>query len=855
MKTKKSRKLERWKDLIKTALCLSILLPAVFLMESYAAEVPSFFTVESIMHEGIEDRNFAEAIYESIGKEIIRNNYLIDASWNTKDILLNYGKETPTKERAIINAQTRGISSISGIKLLKNCHAIRLSGNNIHDLSPLKRDMSNEEDKLYFNNTQISIDVNNFQNIVPAELVGLNSGNLSVDSAMIFDEVLINYLFEDSAGKTVNLDFDLELDGEKGGCFNKELSDKHTKNEVNATISMYADYVSRYTGTTITLRQNDGSLLIVANANEDLANSYRPTIHYWTGDSIDQKLDLQWEYPFRTKFYRTLKEDFTPVIYGGVKLYKHDPDGNPLPGAKYALWRVGTDSTRTRYPGNNTVFTSDAEGKLIVSDLPEGKYEFVEIEAPEGYETDSNPLEFTVENITAGHIASAVSGGDTEANITSDNAEYAPVWDSVEEEENGHIVRKHKMKLAKGSLTSVTASGLEVDALISNHGAELSNLKGEILDSGSISLIPEESEIVVHAGDSLLGSFTDPAEARDVINSAIQTGTFDSTKGNVTVSAKIAYRAAESEYKELIHVNHKKSEPDPDPDPEPPTVLVEKDSDISVIKTWSEGSHPAQAFFQLFVKRKDGTVRLIGKAKKVTEGVGWQASWSYKEIRSGVEEKASASNASVASASNASPSNASPSDASKTELYDEDGFLLDGMVMDDLGEELYIEEINIPIGWEPLYGEPEYTADGNVLFTVENRKVPQKPGNTGEKEPEEDPESIPEKEPKRDPSSGSSGSSGGGEPENRVPDLPEPAAEPALPEQQVLGKSRNVIRKKRGLPYGTIASERMPSMGEETEEEGKRAVVVLLCVFLAVFLGTGYGNRKKNRGKTGHARG
>ena len=205
MKTKKSRKLERWKYLIKTALCLSILLPAVFLMESYAAEVPSFFTVESIMHEGIEDRNFAEAIYESIGKEIIRNNYLIDASWNTKDILLSYGKETPTKERAIINAQTRGISSISGIKLLKNCHAIRLSGNNIHDLSPLKRDMSNEEDKLYFNNTQISIDVNNFQNIVPAELVGLNSGNLSVDSAMIFDEVLINYLFEDDLNCHLNI--------------------------------------------------------------------------------------------------------------------------------------------------------------------------------------------------------------------------------------------------------------------------------------------------------------------------------------------------------------------------------------------------------------------------------------------------------------------------------------------------------------------------------------------------------------------------------------------------------------------------------------------------------------------------
>ena len=47
----------------------------------------------------------------------------------------------------------------------------------------------------------------------------------------------------------------------------------------------------------------------------------------------------------------------------------------------------------------------------------------------------------------------------------------------------------------------------------------------------------------------------------------------------------------------------------------------------------------------------------------------------------------------------------------------------------------------------------------------------------------------------------------------------------------------------------------MPSMGEETEAEGKHEGVILLCVFLAIFLGIEYGNRKKNGGKTGHARG
>ena len=89
MKTKKYRKLERWKYFIKTALCLSLLLPAVFLMESYAAEVPSFFTVDSIMQEGIEDRNFAQAIYESIEWDIIQDNYSIQDDWTVKEILEN----------------------------------------------------------------------------------------------------------------------------------------------------------------------------------------------------------------------------------------------------------------------------------------------------------------------------------------------------------------------------------------------------------------------------------------------------------------------------------------------------------------------------------------------------------------------------------------------------------------------------------------------------------------------------------------------------------------------------------------------------------------------------------------------
>ena len=844
MKTKVIKDPHRWKKRIRSVLCISILLSSLLFLNAYAAEVPSFFTVDSIMQEGIEDRNFAEAIYKSISEQIEKDNYILDESWNTKEILINYGKETPTNQRAVINAQKKGIVNINGIKLLKNCHAIRLSSNNIHDLTPLKRNMENEEDKLYFNKTQITMDMNNFQNVVPSELIGLYGGNITVDSTIEFDEVLISYIYKENGEKSIILDFDLELDGKKGGCFNRDRSNASSINEINATYTPYADFINRYTGTELTIPQNDGRLLIAANANEDLGESYKPTIHFWTSELVDQKLNIEWRYPFRTKFYRTLKNNFTPVIYGGVKLIKQDPDRNPLSGAKYILWRTDGGS-RTRYPDNSTEYTTDADGKLVISDLPTGTYEIQETESPKGYKLDTVPLSFTVGENATEYLSYSVSGGDAEAIVTSDDAEYAPVWDSIEEmDENGQLVRKHKMKLTKGSTVSATPASLGVDALISNHGNGLTLLKGEILDNSLISLIPEKSDIRVYAGESLLGVFNDPLEAREEINSLIHTGAFDSSKGNISVDAKIAYREAEYKYKELIHVNKKEPElepePEPEPQPEPPVIPSEKAAEITVQKTWSEEDHPEEAIFQLFTKRKDGTVRMIGKSKKADQTTDFKVSWSYKEIRSGTVDKASASNAAAVTAS---PSNASPSNASagSAELYDEEGFLLDGMVMDDLGEDLFVEEINIPEGWEPVYSVPETDADGKVVFTVKNRRIPKEPERY--RKEELDDESNEEPETDRP-----SGSSGGGNSVIKVTERPEqPVNEPIL-EPEVLGANRITTRKIVGLPYGTIASGKIPPMGEEREDEGKRAGLLLACAFLAALAGTGFRIKMKDQG-------
>ena len=851
MKEKAISNPHRWKKRIRSVFCISFIVSSILAMKAYAAEVPSFFTVESIMQEGIEDRNFAEAIYESIAWEIQHENYSINETWTVKDIVENFSDNNLNGKKAIIDAVDKNIKSIKGIKLFKNEVEIYLEGNEIHDLTPLQRDI-NTEDKIYFNGTVLRMGGENFQNIVPKELIGSRNGNYTIDSTMDFDLVSLNYIYND-INKEVDLDFGVVMDGIPGGIFNKEYTDNRSVSLTGVTWTDYADNKTRFTGTKINIANADGDFLICANANENEdSNEYLPpTIRYWTSENVYWKLNLEWRYPFRTKFYRTLKNDFTPVIYSGVKLIKQDPDGNPLSGAKYILWKTGGGS-RTRYPDDSTEYTTDADGKLVISDLPAGTYEIQEIESPKGYKLDTVPRSFSVGETASGYISSSVSGGDAEAIVTSDDAEYAPVWDSVEElDENGQLVRKHKMRLTKGSTASVTSASLGVDALISNHGNGLTLLKGEILDNSVISLVPEESMIRLYAGDSLLGVFNDPSEARSTINSMIETGAFDSSKGNVSVDAKIVYRESESEYPEIVHVNTKEPEPgpEPEPEPEPPVVPAEKTTEITVKKIWSEEDHPEEAYFQLFTKKEDGTVRMIGKSKKADRSTDFRVSWSYTEIRSGTLDTASASNASAgtASPSDASPSDASPSDASAA-LYDEDGFLLDGLVIDDLEEDLYVEETQIPEGWEPVYSIPETDGDGKVVFTVKNRRIPEEP----EKYRKEEPDEEPDEEPEKDRPSGSSGPSGGGNPMIEVTEPPRQTTEELIPEQEVLGANRAPTRKIQGLPYGMIASSKIPSMGEETEDEEKRAGLLLAGVFLAALIGTGCGIRRKNRGVNGN---
>src|SRR5699024_4688479 len=80
------------------------------------------------------------------------------------------------------------------------------------------------------------------------------------------------------------------------------------------------------------------------------------------------------------------------LIKGSVELTKVDKDDKNivLSGAEFKL--IDSDGN-TIHEG----LTTDKNGKLVVKNLKLGAYQFVETKAPNGYELDQTPIEFTID--------------------------------------------------------------------------------------------------------------------------------------------------------------------------------------------------------------------------------------------------------------------------------------------------------------------------------------------------------------------------------------------------------------------------------------------------------------------------
>jgi LPXTG-motif cell wall-anchored protein len=156
----------------------------------------------------------------------------------------------------------------------------------------------------------------------------------------------------------------------------------------------------KLSGTEFELRNSVGDVIekgLVTNAEGKITvSNLKPGTYVFveTKAPVDYKLDAK---PYEFTIERSQKEITIVIaenelIRGAVELIKVDKDNNKttLAGAEFEL----------RDSGNKVIekgLVTNAEGKMVVSNLKPGTYIFVETKAPIGYTLRATPFTFTIE--------------------------------------------------------------------------------------------------------------------------------------------------------------------------------------------------------------------------------------------------------------------------------------------------------------------------------------------------------------------------------------------------------------------------------------------------------------------------
>ena len=395
--------------------------------------------VNQIMEAGIEDKNFATAIYDSF----VSANYFGDETKDVRQILGEY--------EGAIDAANRGIKSIYGIEWLKNATSIDLSNqpnapttsikNEIGDLRPLSMeyimqvaDITENEASEWFrrdyrDNLDIDLSGNPISNY--KQCVGQIQINISEETAASFEGYYLNAI------KTGAVDWSVDLKVDTPEIYKEDSRVRFSKDSrftqiIKNTTTVNDDIAINYDSFDNDIFEVDnikhsGRVVAILGIPSESAIGFYKYINYGGGGGIVQDAT---SYSYGTNFMSRI---YMPV--GANKTFKtnvkvtksatSDNSGKKVVGAKYHLYYNDDDQDYENDElVSDKIYITDENGEFYVDDnLGVGEYYLKEFEAPEGFLINENPIFF---NITADKTTISVTGGDKDLNINAGDIEEDP---------------------------------------------------------------------------------------------------------------------------------------------------------------------------------------------------------------------------------------------------------------------------------------------------------------------------------------------------------------------------------------------------------------------------------------------
>lgn len=435
----------------------------------------SEFTVDAIVAAGIEDRNFAQAIYDSIvadpTKFLNGNTLEVNNFGNVQELLAAFTGN--------VNADGTGkdeagkIKSIEGVSLFHAITGLNIKNNLIEDLNPLSvtdaKSLSNvtPEEQKYYGSKGINLQVDIIGNPIRKfpEIIGgrINFYDPEVPTLSGYEIPLskLELVYFSNGEKDFKGSYIVPLDiyADDEHVYFQENSTTIVEPSIDfpdlggsgAVIPANAPKGGQITELPIENIVKSGSFDILLGVEEGMFWYYVSSRDVATPNSTTPKFYV----PIQTKIY-TKTEPAQLTTAHSISLKKLGADDNKgKAGAVYNLYKKNTTGTDELVKEN---LTTDGNGLLQVDQgLTAAEYYFQEIKAPEGYEMNPDKIPFVVED---GKII--IKGGSGSQLETSDgNKETVKDGVFMLSGDTNDPVKLEVQAPANGKLASITIEWTE----------------------------------------------------------------------------------------------------------------------------------------------------------------------------------------------------------------------------------------------------------------------------------------------------------------------------------------------------------------------------------------------------------